>query len=303
MVQATVPSELSLLLSTEDPSDAGDIRVIKGAISVLNDCDSSGGWSSITGGTVSLTPLNPYEGDGAIKHTQYRSTVADSTAVLKYANPTTSWDFNGYKYLSLFIKPILAASNFKISFGESTYSEQVSAGSNLTVGAYSQKVFDLSSVTSNSMNAVTRIAVVCDVSRGSTIFPSVFDVDYITLDPGAGEVKFFDGDRVGILSPKVLHGLYTGASSAQTVYLSATSDANAASRKGTPVSIEIIRDAGTNLCVWKQNISTGFSLIVGVGVSSDCITSVSDGSFTVGRNSIVNSSSQGLHLFTALYED
>lgn len=294
MVQITMPTDLGIYADESDPSVPGDIKIVKGAILVLDNCDAATQWSvhSGAGVEISLDQVNPIEGTGCIKVKVPPST----TAIVKATKASGSWNLSTYKYLKASLRTSPWLNNlggFVFYFGESTYNEQSSGGLATPGQAWSQRSWDISGIGSSGRDGVTIFAVAATNSYGGDAY---FYIDYAYADPGPSEVKAFDGDRVIRLYPKVYYGTFIGDGTASlTIPLP---------RKGVPKKLEICKDGGAALCFWMYYFSTGKSMSIGSTNSwvSNGIQWVGDGEFNVGNFGAVNTNGS-THHFVAYWDD
>lgn len=310
MVQITIPSELDLYSSTDNPSDPGDIRVIKGALQTLTDCESTSNWASIStakGSIVGLSNTIFHEGAASLKV----QIEAKSTGIFKYTNPTTSWDFtaSNYQYYSAHVYQSQfwgGTYDAQLCFGESTYNEQTLTKQTHQSNTWAVNQGSLSAIANGDKDAVTVIAVSIENESNFTLYAYI---DYLYLDPGPSEIKGYDGGRVIIISPKVLYGTFTGdGTTGHTIYLSATSDSAAADRKGRPVYIRLMSSTAIQSIEWMSVQHTTDPatwslkhLASSHEVGNQGIWEVGDGYFIVGSsNTNVNNVQYG---FIALFED
>ena len=305
MVQVTIPSELDIDMDENDPSDPGDIKVVRAAPLELDVCDAITQWSvaSGVGVTIELDNATVYEGTGSIKAT----IPAGITGVITCTKSAGSWDLSTYKYLKVALlcsENILAPTYPKLYFGEAAYDEQVSSSFALSPSWY-QKSWDISAIATGDRDAVTMFSVYLPGGASGR----TFWIDYVFADPGPSKVKFYDGDYVGQLYPKVLHGLFTGSGTTDhTVYLSDTSDATSKSRVGTPINLRVIPSTGGTEVEWSpvHNTTGGAWSYKHYGSGHEITTlgivEVGDGFFVISSCSGTNISNQ-LYSFTALYED
>jgi hypothetical protein len=56
MVQTTIPDSLDITMSEEDPTEPGDIKIVRGTLLELDDCDADTQWSVESGGGFLLSP-------------------------------------------------------------------------------------------------------------------------------------------------------------------------------------------------------------------------------------------------------
>ena len=81
MVSGTMPSDLSIYIDGNDPTEPGDIKVVKGSLLELDDCDSNAAWSIVAGAGVTITesqgPSGPHEGTGCLHPVLHRRMACD----------------------------------------------------------------------------------------------------------------------------------------------------------------------------------------------------------------------------------
>jgi len=291
MTQVTIPGDLDIYMDEDDPTEPGDIKVVRGTLLELDDCDAATQWSVHSGAGVTLALDNTtlYEGTGSI-----RVTVPDGiTGIIKCTKSAGSWDLTNYKYLSVSLYNSLPQANLNLHFGEAAYNEQNRGVFNFAGGAWETKTWDISAIAAASKNGVTIFALTLP-ANGIMGLPVYYYIDYVFSDPGPSQIKAFDGDRVILLYPKFYRGTYTGTG---VDNLSIT-----VPRKGAPNRIDIVRDEGSNMVTWIQGMDAGDSINIGTGTITNGVKTVSDGSFTVGVNAIVNTSGD-THIFTCFWDD
>ena len=309
MVQVTVPSELDLLQSTEDPIDIGDIRVIGTAPVSITGCETTVGWTFLHG-TSEVNDVvshigTVYEGNASLKIQFYRG----STIVFKYNDPTTDYNLSGQGYLKVALYPqsISSSDNFTISFGESTYNEQNSTAFKRPLNQWTVHSYNISGIADADKNAVTSVGITYNPVTTAGILGILY-IDAIKGYSGPSQVKAFDGDRVITMYPKVLHGLFTGnGTTDHTIFLSDTSDATVASRKGTPIHITVMGSTKSSSIEWSPiHNTTGGAwsfkhTAAAHEITAHGIVEVGEGYFVISSsNTNVNND---LYSFTALYAD
>jgi len=304
MVSVTVPSELDITMDEDDPTDQGDIKVVRAAFLELDDCDAITQWSvhSGVGVTIEVDNVNVYEGTGSIK----AIIPAGITGIIKCTKSAGAWDLSVYKYLKVALlcsEPILAPTYPKLYFGEAAYDEQTSSSFGLSTSWY-QHSWDISAIADADCDGVTMFSVYLPGGASGR----TFWIDYVFSEPGLSQIKAYDGSRVITMYPKVLHGIFTGnGTTDHTIFLSDTSDAAVASRKGTPVHITVIGSTKESSIEWsKIHHSTGgkWSLkhaAAGHDITAHGITEVGDGYFIISSSN--TNTNNILYGFAALYED
>ena len=289
---AHMPADLGIFMDENDPTEPGDIKIVKGTVEILDDCDSDAAWSVESGAGVTIEVDNSqvYEGTGSIKVTVPPST----TAVIKATKSAGVWNLTNYKYLRVFLYHGTPGymPNCNLHFGEGAYNEQNFGVFTLPFPCWVQKSWDISGIPVASKNEVTIFAVT--LPNASAFFSHIVRIDYIFADPGPSQVKAFDGDRVILLYPKFYRGTYVGTGNDDLSVL--------IPRKGTPNRIDIVKDDGTNMVTWIQGMDIGDSLRIGAATITDGIKTISDGSFTVGVNATVNTNGD-THIFTCFWDD
>ncbi len=290
MVQGIIPSSTDVMMDGDAPTEPGDIKVVKGALLVLDACDATTQWSvhSGAGVTIELDNTIVYEGTGSIKVTVPPST----TAIIKATKAAGSWDLSSYNYLRVALRRAQAGA-MTAFFGEVAYNEQTS-GSFGTIAANSwfQKSWDISGIAAASRNGVTIFAV--SMLNASATETRYFWIDYVFADPGPSAVRAFDGDRVINIYPKVYTSSYPGTGVAKTITIP---------RKGTPSSV-IIQGAG-HPSFWKTtSMGSTNSLELGAGAAfqTDRIIALGDCSFGIDTHNDVNQDTHTYH-YMAFWDD
>jgi hypothetical protein len=295
MAGTIIPADLEIDMDGEDPSDPGDIKVVKGTVLELDDCDATTQWSvhSGAGVTIALDNSTFKEGTGSIKV----SVPAGITAIIKATKASGSWDLTSYNYLKVWLRTNTAtpAVNCNLHFGESAYGEQNKGAFTLPAGEFSQISWDISAIAAASRNAVTIFAVTLPAVGPTTNY---FRIDYAFADPGPSQIKAFDGDRVIDLYPKVYQGTYTGnGSDPQTITLP---------RKGHPSAIFIQGNAalanGGRPYLWLNTMGDNLAARLDSGGTFDAamITEVGDCYFKVGD--VMNTNTTVFH-YLVLWSD
>jgi hypothetical protein len=262
----------------DDPIEPGEIKVIKGTILELDDCDSITQWSvhSGAGVTIELDESQVYEGTGSIKVT----VPVGITAIIKCTKSSGSWDLTTYKYLKVVLRAENATPNCNLYFGEAAYNEQ-NLGAFTMSPSWVQKSWDISGISAASRNAATIFAVYIPNASGVV---RTFHIDYVFADPGPSQVKAFDGDKVIQLYPKICTGHYHGTGSPLTVTLN---------RKGTPSGILLLPNTGArDSFAWQTEMGGYAKNLSNSAIANTVITAVGDGYFTLGTNANTNTSTE-----------
>lgn len=296
MTKATEEDVADLVMDGNDPTEPGEIKVVKGTLSVLDDCDSDDQWSVESGAGVTIveSSYSPYEGTKCLRIHVPPST----TGIIKLTKATGSWDLSLNKYLSYFIRRATAllsdSIHFKTYFGETTYNEQ-NSGTHFTItpNIWVSKSWDISAIAAASRNAITLFAL--EVENLSAVLNAGVTLDYVFSEPGPSQLKHFDGDRVYIDSPKVMVDTWEGTGAAKLVTLN---------RKGVPVFIRIIDIDTPNVpLIWMKGMEESSMQEDGIPsytASHGGIYHVIDGSFTVHETYTPNGKTI---LYMVLWED
>lgn len=281
-------------MDTNDP-EPGEIKIIKGTLELLDNCDAITQWSIVsgTGVTISINQPVAYEGIGAVDI----YIPAGITAIVKCTKSSGSWDFTTHKYLKAYIKtwralfspPSISTAHFH--FGESTYNEQSSTHLTFT-GAWTEISWDISAIASASKDGATIFAV--EIPNPFAYHIHV-GIDYVFADPGPSQLKSNDGDRVNIHYPKVMVDTWEGTGAHKTVTLN---------RKGTPAFIRIIDiDTPSVPLIWLKGMGgaclreDGAATYIG---ANGGIHNVVDGAFDVHGDYSPNGKTI---LYMVLFED
>jgi len=274
MPNITIPTDWGMFMDENDPTESGDIKVVKGTLLELDDCDALTQWSvhSGAGVTLEVDQVNVKEGTGSLKITIPPST----TGVVKAIKSAGSWDLSSYKYIKFAARQSGGVLGTKqIHFGETAYNEQTTSFSALDF-AWKDKSWDISGIGASSRDGVTIVAFT--LQNTHTSFPLIIWIDYIFADPGPSQIKAFDGDRIILLYPKLKTGSYaSSADASRTITLD---------RKGTPTYVQVMK-LGRVAIIWINGMGTHSNSAAGTDVT-DGITGVGDGYFTIGNGLYVN---------------
>ena len=287
-----MPSDLEIFMSEDNPSVAGDIKIVKGTLEVLDDCDAITQWSveSGAGVTIEVDHANVAEGTGSIKVGIPKNSSGAVTCTF------SAKDLRGFKFLRAQLRREGTwIGNFKYYFGETAWNEQT-ANVALPGNSFSERYWDISGIGDGDRDAVTTFTIYAtNTSLGSTHY---FWIDYVVADPGPSAVKAFDGDRVILLYPKayVSHYHGTGVNDLQIDI----------ARKGTPSRIQI-DGMVTRSILWTTDMAAGHSKRMANDTAdnadiTDGIKSVGDCYFTVGTAAQVNTNGTIYH-YTVWWND
>ncbi len=279
MVQATIPGDLDVYMDENDPTDPGDIKVVRGTLLELDDCDSIAAWSvhSGVGVTIALNNSTVYEGTGSIR-------VAIPAGITGIIKCTGAWDISTYKYLkvSLYNDSGLSIPNCNIHFGEAAYGEQNMGVFTLSnaPGGWVQKSWDISAIAEANKNGVTLFALT--IPNASAFYYYIY-IDYVFADPGPSSIRAFDSDRIINLYPKILTDHYH-ATGAQLVITLA--------RKGIPSGVLFfpLTDA-KDAMAWQTEFGTSVKNLATSATVANVIA-VADGSITIEANANINVNTQ-----------
>jgi len=277
MTQVTIPGDLDIYMDEDDPTEPGDIKVVRGTLLELDDCDAATQWSVHSGAGVTLALDNTtlHEGTGSI-----RVTVPDGiTGIIKCTKSAGSWDLTNYKYLSVSLYNSLPQANLNLHFGEAAYNEQNRGVFNFAGGAWETKTWDISAIAAASKNGVTIFALTLP-ANGIMGLPVYYYIDYVFADPGPSAIRAFDSDRIINLYPKIMTGHYHGTGAGLTVTLA---------RKGTPSAIWLIplTDAKASVA-WQTEFGADSKNLQTSATIANGVTAVGDCYFTVGTNGNIN---------------
>ena len=296
MTQETEEESATMVEDENDPIEPGDIKIVKGTLEVLDNCDSDAQWSVESGEGVTIEEDSSVvqEGSGSLKITIPPST----TAIVKLTGGP--WDLSALKYLKLWhfyygSGEGAGLGNAYLYFGEAVYNENVSSAFFIN-NVWSCKSWDISEIPAANRNAVTQFAF--KVVNNDATFPYDCWIDYVIADPGPSQIKAFDGDRVIQLYPKVY-----------TSHYHATGDDDLAitiPRKGPPSRIQI-DGMVTRTVLWTTDMAAGHSKRMSNDTAdntdiTDGIKSVGDCYFTVGTGAQVNTNGTIYH-YTVWWDD
>ncbi len=288
MAGTIIPADLEIDMDSADPDQPGDIKVVKGTVIEINNCDSTTGWSlvgSSTGGVYIANNVwtSPYSGVSSIA----LILPPNSTGIIKYTNPSTSISIYTNKYIKCrFMQSYYnKVENCVLYFGESTYNEQSSTAFSIPWTGWTEKSWNISAISTASRDAVTRFGLKAE--NTSTDGTRHVYLDYIIADPGPSKIKAFDGDATIQLYPKFQSGIYTATTEApRTITLN---------KSGTPSHIRIQNittgDATANdEVVWYSGMTQYYAARTGgaVAPSTDMVIDVGDSYFTVATDDRVN---------------
>jgi hypothetical protein len=228
---------------------------------------------------------NIYQGTGAIKV----NIPHGITAIIKVTKSAGSWNLSTYKYLKVYLLSYATVTYNTLYFGEAAYNEQSHAVGITGPHYWYQAIWNISGIGSGDRDAATMFAISLTASGATS---AMVWIDYLFADPGASQIKAFDGDRVILLYPKVYTGSYVGNGGAQTIDIP---------RKGTPTAIRIIR-LGSYGCSWITGMTAGHSNKEDGTNLTTGITAVADCSFSVGNAVCVNEA-QETYYFIAWWDD
>ena len=292
MVQFTVPKDLGLYVDTNDPTEVGDIKLVTSTLLSLDNCDSIVQWSVHSGAGVTIALENSIvkEGTGSIKVTIPHGV----TAIVKATKASGSWDLSAYRFLRAWLQTPKSLSNMYLRFGEAAYNEQSTSSFVLSSSdGWKLKMWDISGITPTSRDGVTIFAV---EALNSWISPQTLYIDLVAATEGYNQLKAKDEERVITIYPKIYMGTYSGDGiDGKTVVIP---------RKGTPKMVRIITTGtGQKEVIKDASFTTTTSQAAdGTYLASDGIKSISDGSFTLGTNALVNSNGV-LYYFTVFWQD
>jgi hypothetical protein len=232
---AIMPSDLGLYMDENDPTEPGDIKVVKGTIVPIDSCDVLTGWTVESGGGVTLV-LSAYD---VIEGTASLSIMvpASTTGVILFTHADTV-NLSACDWLRFNLKRIASVGwstslTFHAHFGEDggAYTDQTMGNFTLPNGnAWYEKAWDISAIADADKTTVKYFAL--NIVNASGTKPALIHLDYIWGDPGPSSVCANDGDRVINLYPKIYVGSYTGTTAHQTITIP---------RKGIPAYIRTIR--------------------------------------------------------------
>jgi hypothetical protein len=292
MVQAKMPSDLNIYMDENDPTEPGDIKVVRGTPLVLDNADSVAGWSVVSGTALLALSSSPYEGTGCVRV----QVSGNGTVVIK----TTfgAQDLSAYKYVSSYIKKMVAANlTVAVNIIDDGGDRGPDAPTSLTTNVWLQRQFNISSYTSAERNVVTAVEFTF-VITGMAGGPGWIFIDNVFADPGPSQLKHNDGDRVYIDSPKFYPGTYEGTTAHKTVIIP---------RKGVPAYIRTIcLDTDEIPVLWMKGfgeLSMQDYAVGGWFAAGEGIHNVVDGAFDLyGAAPGCNTNGQ-TYVFMVLYED
>ncbi len=283
MAGTIIPADLDIDMDGEDPSDPGDIKIVRGAVWEFDDCDATALWSvhSGAGVTIELDNAIVNEGTGSIKVTVPPFTTGIVKCVLAVAK-----DLNtpiDYKYLNVYLRrDSTYLGSMVLYFGENNDADITDEQSKtLTMASivpnnWSQQIWDISGIADASKNAVLFFAV-----KGVNSLSSAnhyFWIDYIYADPGPASLAFFDGDRLGHANPPYVATWTGNGSDPQTISLP---------RKGIVKAVILVGDAATyGRTYWATSDMAGYAAYAGAAgvLDSGVIANMGDGTFQVSGN-------------------
>ncbi len=291
MVSGTMPKDTDIYQDSNDPTEPGDIKIVRGTSVVLDTGDDVATWSveSGVGVTIELDESNVYEGTGSIKV----MVPSGITAIIKCTIGAS--DISDQKYLNIYLRKGYAIEWGNLYFGEAAYNEQSHAITSTGVYIWKREIWDISALAVASRNAVTEFAV---SAVSSDTVQNYFWIDYVYADPGPSSIRAYDGDRVINIYPKIYHGKYTSTGAALMIEIP---------RKGTPSYIEIQRDHATDSpCIyWQKEFGAGNVLsktAAGIFLTNR-IDIVGDCYFTLGTDVEVNAAAAHDYYYTVMWED
>lgn len=298
MANVTMSKDLEVYTDANDPTEPGDIKIVRIVGLEIDDCDALTQWSvhSGAGVTIELDTVNVAEGTGSVKVTVPNGI----TAVIKCTKSAGSWDFSSYKSLKLKLRRAFnISSSFDLFFGEANYDEQTENILLVPVFGWGAISWDISGIAAADRNAVTMFSV---SATSSGDVQNVFWIDYVFADVGENTlIEGFDGERICHLYPKVRIGTYNGDGNDDRIV--------DLERCGFPSAIflqkaEVGESSNNQMVFWTSAVAAFYSLLVGGGTAPqlDCIKGVFDGYFTVGTDLRVNSPNDK-YVYVALYED
>jgi hypothetical protein len=290
MVQAKMPSDLNIYMDENDPTEPGDIKVVRGTPLVLDNADSVAGWSVVSGTALLALSSSPYEGTGCVRV----QVSGNGTVVIK----TTfgAQDLSAYKYVSSYIKKMVAANlTVAVNIIDDGGDRGPDAPTSLTTNVWLQRQFNISSYTSAERNVVTAVEFTF-VITGMAGGPGWIFIDNVFADPGPSSVRAFDGDRVINIYPKILVDTFEATGNAQIITFS---------RKGVPAYIKVIdMDTPGVPILWMKGMGETSYLMDGTATgwyaANAGIHDVIDGSFSVAAGVCPNAKT---HLYTVMWED
>ncbi len=285
MAGTIIPADLEIDMDGTDPDQPGDIKIVKGTVLELDDCDATTIWTvqSGAGVTISLDNAKVREGTGSIKV----NVPAGITAIVKATKASGSWDISLHNYLRFSLSqkggPLTTMTGFKAYFGETAYNDQGPQALTAPGISWTDYGWLISGIAAASRNAVTIVAFEATAPVGA----SFFNIDYVYAAPGPSKIKAYDGDATIQLSPKFQSGIYTATTEApRTITLN---------KSGTPSHIRIQNittgDATANdEVVWYSGMTQYYAARTGgaVAPSTDMVIDVGDSYFTVATDDRVN---------------
>jgi hypothetical protein len=294
MTGTYIDEDDALFMDALDPAP-GNIKIVRGAVEVLDNCDVVTDWTVTSGADVTLAIdyTHVYEGNASI----LLYVPASTTAVIT-KNIGGAHNISTHKYFKMrFRNPYPATfAGAHMYFGESAYDEQDSGAFTIGMGDFTEYSWDISAIAVASRNGVNHIGFSVTTGSGGGAY---FNFDYFFADPGPSQIKAHDGDRVILLYPKVYHGTYTS-----------TGDDNLQidiPRKGAPSYIEIQRDHATDArrIYWQTEFGAGNCLVstASAAFQTNMIKSTGDCYFTLGTDADVNSGTPHNYYYTVMWED
>jgi hypothetical protein len=292
--QAITVNPQASLVSTNSPSIPGQIAVVTQPPLAIQSCnainDSVATWSVLSGGAlISIDTLTFQTGTGSLLVNIPLSTTAIFLATIN----ASSWNISAFKYLKVLYYAAPTTIKVTLYFGQSTYNEQSQAFT-VTPNCWNQLIWNISGIASGSRSAVTLFGV--GIQNTASV-PSWALLDNAYADPGPSQIQAFDGDRLIDLYPKVYLGQYTGNATNGTVIQ--------IPRNGVPSAIftKAYNQSTYAALWWNNGMPPGYSeLFSGSAAITTGITTVTNGSFTLGTNANVNANGVTYN-FIVLWQD
>ncbi len=301
MTEATIPLSLDIFMDENDPTEPGDIKVVKGTLEVIDSCDSLTGWSveSGVGVTIANDPVILMEGVASIKITVPPST----TGVILFTHAATV-SLSGKNWLKFNLQRLAFVGHstsitYHAHFGEDggAYTDQTMGNFTLASGnVWHEKSWDISAIANADKTTVKWFAL--NIQNSSATKYAYTLLDYIYGDPGPSSIKSNDGDRIINLYPKIYVGTYTGTNAHQTITIA---------RKGTPAYIRTVCTTAVEVpMTWMKGF--GEQAIIEDGAASWSaigagVHNVTDCSFDIPANTTYCSTNGETYVYLIMWED